>query len=473
MMGKTKKIVGIFLSLVLVLGMVPLFGFTSKADDNYVIRIGDNEGVKDIYGEAYGSGWLYTPGDTNVKPTLTLTNANISGEYGIFSDGIGSINIVLVGNNTITSTTNEGINIDDDDGFLTISGEGTLTVNGSTNGIKANNVTLDSGAVTVNANANEGIYAYGPVVVNGGSLNVTSVSSGYTAIGVKAIGGLKINDGNFNAKGNSSGVDVGSNSVTINGGTVVAGSSECKSGITSENLYVNSGTKSFVAVGKEKALDCNYIMNEIPGVGWTNTEGTEGEAYIAINKDPEHSETDLESYKKLQFPQQPEVIDGANQTVSAGSSATFRINKDFGLFQNGGSVKVDGKEIEKKYYEAKSGSTIITLNGEFTKNLSEGEHVLAVKFGDNTEANTTFTITKEAQGSEPSADSGEATSPTNTDNSSANNTTANDTTANNSSTSDAKGKAPKTSDTLPIGAVALIIIGIGTIGVVVYRRRRL
>lgn len=471
MMGKTKKIVGIFLSLVLVLGVVPMIGLTSKAA-TYAISIGDNEGVNDIRYEAYGTGWKYTPATGSDDATLTLTNANISGEYGIYvSSNVGDINIVLVGNNTIASNTNEGIKIDENS--LSISGEGTLTVNGRTNGIYASSVTIDSGAVTIGGNGDYGIYTGNDVVVNGGSLNVTRVSLGMTAIGVKAIGGLEINDGNFNAKGNSSGVDVGSNSVTINGGTVVAGSSECKSGITAEILNVNSGTKSFVAVGEKKALGCHFIMNEIPGVGWTNTEGTEGEAYIAINKDPGHSGEDLESYKKVRFPQRPEVIDGANQTVSAGSPATFRINKDFGLFQDGGSVEVDGKEIEKKYYEAESGSTIITLNGEFTKNLSEGEHVLAVKFDDNTEANTKFTITKEAPGSDPSADSGEATSPTNTDNSSENNTTANNTTANNSSTSDAKGKAPKTSDTLPIGAVALIIIGIGTIGVVVYRRRRL
>ena len=438
MMGKTKKIVGIFLSLVLVLGIVPLIGFTSKAD-TLQIRIGDNGGVTHIDDEAHGPGWLYTPPTDSGKPTLTLTNANISGEYGIYSSAqVGGINIVLVGNNTITSNANEGIKIDGNP--LNISGEGTLTVNGSTNGIYASSVTIDSGAVTIGGNGNNGINTWNNVIVNGGIVN---------------------------ASGTACGIYVSSASVTINGGTVVAGSSECKSGITANILNVNSGTKSFVAVGKEKALDCNYIMNEIPGVGWTNTEGTEGEAYIAINKDPGHGGEDLESYKKVRFPQQPEVIEGANQTVSAGSTATFRINKDFGLFQNGGSVEVDGKEIEKKYYEAKSGSTIITLNGEFTKNLSEGEHVLAVKFGDNTEANTEFTITKEASGSDPSADSGEATSPTNTDNSSANNTTAN-----NSSTSDAKGKAPKTSDTLPIGAVALIIIGLGTIGVV-YRRRRL
>ncbi len=436
MMGKTKKIVGIFLSLVLVLGIVPMIGFTSKADDNYVIRIGDNEGVKDRTGGKSGTGWSYAPATDGHKATLTLTNANISGEYGIYSSAqVGGINIVLVGNNTITSNANEGIKIDGNP--LNISGEGTLTVNGRTNGIYASSVTIDSGAVTIGGNGNNGINTWNDVIVNGGIVNVS---------------------------GTACGIYVSSASVAINGGTVVAGSSECGSGITANVLNVNSGTKSFVAVGKEKALDCNYIMNEIPGVGWTNTEGTEGEAYIAINKDPDHSEADLESYKKVRFPQRPEVIEGANQTVSAGSPAKFRINKDFGLFQDGGSVEVDGKEIEKKYYEAESGSTIITLNGEFTKNLSEGEHVLAVKFGDNTEANTKFTITKEASGSEPSADSGEATSPTNTDNSSANNTTAN-----NSSTSDAKGKAPKTSDTLPIGAVALIIIGLGTIGVV-YRR---
>ncbi len=456
MMGKMKRIVGIFLSLVLVMGMVPLIGFTSKAD-TYKIRIGDNEGVDNTADEASGTGWRYTPATDSGKPTLTLTNANISGDYGILSNGIGSINIVLVGNNTITSTTNEGINIDNDSGFLTISGEGTLTVNGNTDGIKANNVTLDSGAVTIigNGDNGNGIYANSGVEVNGGNVKATGNS-----VGIYANNGVEVNGGNVSVSGTSYGIYGGSGTIIINGGTVVAGSSECGSGITANYLYVNSGTKSFVAVGKEKALDCHYIMNEIPGVGWTNTEGTEGEAYIAINKDPGHSGEDLESYKKVRFPQQPEVIEGANQTVSAGSPAAFRINKDFGLFQNGGSVKVDGKEIEKKYYEAKSGSTIITLNGEFTKNLSEGEHVLAVKFGDNTEANTTFNIAKEA------------TSPTNTDNSSANNTTANNTTANNSSTSDAKGKAPKTSDTLPIGAVALIIIGLGTIGVV-YRRRRL
>ncbi len=446
MMGKTKRIIGIFLSLVLVLGVVPMIGFTSKAD-NYVIKIGDNGGVTNISEKESGNGWSYAPATDGHNATLTLTNANISGEYGIYSSNeVGNINIVLVGNNTITSNANEGIKIDGNP--LNISGEGTLTVNGRTNGIYASSVTIDSGAVTISGNGDDGkgIDSWNNMIVNGGIVNVS---------------------------GTACGIYVGSASVTINGGTVVAGSSECGSGITANYLYVNSGTKSFVAVGKDNALGCNNVMNEIPGVGWTNTEGTEGEAYIAINKDQEHSGTDLESYKKVRFPQRPEVIEGANQTVSAGSPATFRINKDFGLFQNGGSVEVDGKEIEKKYYDAESGSTIITLNGEFTKNLSEGEHVLAVKFGDNTEANTKFTITKEAPGSDPSADSGEATSPTNTDNSSANNTTANNTTANNSSTSDAKGKAPKTRDTLPIGAVALIIIGLGTIGVVVYRRRRL
>ncbi len=440
MMGKTKRIIGIFLSLVLVLGIVPLFGFTSKAV-TYCIKIGENEGVIDRTGEASGTGWSYAPATDSENATLTLTNANISGEYGISSSAeVGDINIVLVGNNTITSNTNEGIKTES--GSVTISGEGSLTVNGSTNGICASSVTFDSGAMTISGNGDngKGIDAWNGVMVNGGGVNVSG-----TAYGIYG----------------------GSSTVTINGGTVVAGSSEYKSGIVSEDLYIYSGTTSFVAVGKEKALNCHYIMNEIPGAGWTNTEGTEGEAYIAINKDPGHSMTDLESYKKVRFPQQPEVIDGANQTVSAGSSARFRINKDFGLFQDGGSVEVDGKEIDSKYYKAESGSTIITLNGEFTKNLSEGEHVLAVKFGDNTEANTKFTITKETPSSDPSADSGEATSPTNTDNSSANNSTAND-----SSTSDAKGKAPKTSDTQPMGAVALIIIGLGTIGVV-YRRRRL
>lgn len=131
------------------------------------------------------------------------------------------------------------------------------------------------------------------------------------------------------------------------------------------------------------------------------------------------------------------------------------------MFQDGGSVEVDGKEVDSKYYKAGSGSTIITLNGEFTKNLSEGEHVLAVKFGDNTEANTTFNIVKETPGGDSGSDSGAATSPTNTDNS----------TTNDSSSYVPKGNVPKTNDALPIGAIVLMIIGVGAIGVAFKGRR--
>ena len=60
MMGKTKRIIGIFLSLVLVLGIVPMIGFTSKAVD-YAIRIGDSGGVINRNSGASGAGWRYTP----------------------------------------------------------------------------------------------------------------------------------------------------------------------------------------------------------------------------------------------------------------------------------------------------------------------------------------------------------------------------------------------------------------------------
>ena len=98
--------------------------------------------------------------------------------------------------------------------------------------------------------------------------------------------------------------------------------------------------------------------------------------------------------------------------------------------------------------------------------VGDTRHQLVVKFGDETEANTTFTIVKESPSSDPSSDSGEATSPTNTDNSTSNNSTAND-----SSVSNTTIKAPKTGDTFPIGAVVFIFIGLGAIGVAVYRRR--
>ena len=91
------------------------------------------------------------------------------------------------------------------------------------------------------------------------------------------------------------------------------------------------------------------------------------------------------------------VIEGAEQTytIKEDTEARFRIDADYSLFNN--KVYVDNVLVDSSNYTSKSGSTIITLKKEFVDTLSVGEHTLKVVFNDGGEAETTFTIEKEAE----------------------------------------------------------------------------
>ena len=88
------------------------------------------------------------------------------------------------------------------------------------------------------------------------------------------------------------------------------------------------------------------------------------------------------------------IIEGANQTYTKNESenATFKVDAEYSLFENGGKVYIDNILVDSKYYTSKSGSTVITLTDTYLKTLSRGEHTLKVVFTDGGEAITTFTI---------------------------------------------------------------------------------
>lgn len=87
-------------------------------------------------------------------------------------------------------------------------------------------------------------------------------------------------------------------------------------------------------------------------------------------------------------------IEGANQTYTINKSkgALFRIDADYSLFEDGGKVYVDGVLLDSNNYTSKSGSTLITLNDTYLKNLSVGEHILRVVFTEEKEVSTKFII---------------------------------------------------------------------------------
>ncbi|MGN0374781.1 MAG: chitobiase/beta-hexosaminidase C-terminal domain-containing protein, partial [Butyrivibrio sp.] len=69
-------------------------------------------------------------------------------------------------------------------------------------------------------------------------------------------------------------------------------------------------------------------------------------------------------------------------------SITFTGNGSFSSFYG---VKIDGKLLDKDSYEAKSGSTVITLKPEYLNSLSPGKHTLEILWTDGM-AGTVFTV---------------------------------------------------------------------------------
>ncbi len=85
------------------------------------------------------------------------------------------------------------------------------------------------------------------------------------------------------------------------------------------------------------------------------------------------------------------VIDGANGQWTAESGAALEVRAD-GEFSNFDHVRVDGVRVDEMHYDAREGSTIITLKPSFLSTLSDGVHSLTFAYKDGGEANTNFTV---------------------------------------------------------------------------------
>lgn len=83
------------------------------------------------------------------------------------------------------------------------------------------------------------------------------------------------------------------------------------------------------------------------------------------------------------------VIEKDN-TIHKNTSAKFRIDADYSLFNN--NVFVDDVLLDEKYYTTQEGSTIIILKKEYINTLSIGTHTLKVTFSDGGEATTEFEV---------------------------------------------------------------------------------
>lgn len=78
-----------------------------------------------------------------------------------------------------------------------------------------------------------------------------------------------------------------------------------------------------------------------------------------------------------------------NNNVFKNEDLQFRFSGEFNKLKN---VKINDNILSSDKYDAKSGSTIITLKREYLKTLKEGNYTLKVEYSDGGYSETTFTV---------------------------------------------------------------------------------
>ena len=97
------------------------------------------------------------------------------------------------------------------------------------------------------------------------------------------------------------------------------------------------------------------------------------------------------------------IIDGTKSTWNGSTTEGLTIRGD-GDFAKFAGVRVDGNWIPSAHYEAKSGSTIVTLKPSYLASLAEGEHTVDIMWIDDS-ASTTFTVAANTAAAQPELDS--------------------------------------------------------------------
>ena len=146
-------------------------------------------------------------------------------------------------------------------------------------------------------------------------------------------------------------------------------SNESVNDVTDVKVTLDDGAE-YTLVIQNNTIDPDSLHYKEVCSGWQHMVGTDS---IRI------------SAKRFQ------VVEGDNQNYIIGNEGiSFKINADYSLFENGGKVYVDDKEITD--YTSKEGSTIIILNKEYLSKLDKGNHTIRVTFNNGKYASANFQV---------------------------------------------------------------------------------
>ena len=91
--------------------------------------------------------------------------------------------------------------------------------------------------------------------------------------------------------------------------------------------------------------------------------------------------------------------DGSTWTRGSTSTLTFvykRSGADEETFSHFTGVEVDGKKLDAKAYDARSGSLVVTLKSSYLQGLSAGTHTLQPRFDDGAAQKASFAVTEKS-----------------------------------------------------------------------------
>ena len=157
-----------------------------------------------------------------------------------------------------------------------------------------------------------------------------------------------------------------------------------------DTLLVPMPKDSSTVYGYKYQLDDN-------GSGTIVVEGT------AVKRENNAPETSTPAANNDSSEDPYKIINGAKSTWNGSTTEGLTIRGD-GDFEKFAGVRVDGNWIPSVHYEAKAGSTIVTLKPSYLASLSEGEHTVDIMWIDDS-ASTTFNVAANTTATQSGLDS--------------------------------------------------------------------
>ena len=379
----------------------------------------------------------YLVGSDTEGYTLTINGLTVTGEEdsndgkGIYSEG--GLNLVLVGENTVTGA-------DDADGNsfgvltqngLTISGSGSLTATAGRSGIYSvgidtlyGNMIIESGTINAAGGAVTNGYSFGigvsgnnnetgNLAISGGNITATggTATSG-NSFGIGATGTVTITGGTVTVKGgiayNGNSLGIGANKdITITGGTVKAtgGQADSVAVFSLRSFARRTATENVVGNSLGLGTDGNILIcgdanvTAIGGVASASSLGMGAKGTIIIGCNAVVNAKSDDAYVNscgivangITIQDRAEVI-ATSETVSGPTAANTTNGNSYGLASTGTVLICDKARVTLRGGESVDGKSFglgaeddVTISGNATLEANGGSYGIgtlqAVKIG--------------------------------------------------------------------------------------------